>query len=398
MNQIVIEKTEQVRQILREQEVDLWMTFVRETSAGGDPVLPLIYGVTGLTWQSALLFTKNGEKIAIVGRFEAETAQKTGAYTRVLIYDESIKSTLLETLERINPAKIAINFSENDVLADGLSHGMYLNLIELLKGTPFADKLISAEYIISALRGRKTKTEIDRIKAAIDSTMAIYNQAFEQIRPGMTEIEVAKMMQADVERQGFGYAWPKNNNPAVNSGPDSPVGHNAPTDIELKPGHLLHFDFGVKQDDYCADLQRMCYLLRPEETNPPQAVLKGFNTILQAIEAAFKTIKPGVQGIDVDQAARSVVTRAGYPEYKYATGHQVGRLAHDGGGLLGPAWDRYGKTPYLPIEEGQIYTIEPGLMVPGFGYVGLEEDIVVTADGAAFLCPPQKKLILIPAD
>jgi Xaa-Pro aminopeptidase len=62
--------------------------------------------------------------------------------------------------------------------------------------------------------------------------------------------------------------------------------------------------------------------------------------------------------------------------------------------LLGPAWARYGKTPFQPIEVDQVYTIEPGLMVPGYGYVGIEEDILVTEDGAQYLSPPQKTLKL----
>jgi len=297
-------------------------------------------------------------------------------------------------LERLNPQQIAINTSQSDVLADGLTHGMYLNLQAMLQGTPFIDRLISAESLVGSLRGRKSDLEIARIRKAIVSTEEIYTKVFEWIQPGMTEIQVAEMMQAEVIRRGLGFAWPRSNNPAVNSGPDSPVGHNAPTEITIERGHLLHFDFGVREEDYCSDIQRMVYFLKPGESQPPEAVLKAFETEVRAIEAAFKAIHPGSKGVDIDQAARSVVTGAGYPEFKHATGHQVGRLAHDGGAILGPAWDRYGQTPFMPLEVGQVYTLEPSLMVPGFGIIGLEEDIVVTPDGAEYLSPPQTKLNL----
>jgi Xaa-Pro aminopeptidase len=394
MNPIVIEKTDQIANILAEGGLDLWLVFVRETSAAGDPILPLVYGDADLTWQSALLFTPDQQKIAILGRFEIDTAQKVGAFDRVIPYDEDITPILLQELERIQPNQIAVNYSEDDVLADGLTYGLYLTLKRMLAGTPFNDRLVSAEQIISAVRGRKSKTEIERITAAITNTLEIFEETFSKLKPGMNEIEVAQVMQEQVDNRGLGYAWPKNNNPAVNTGPDSPVGHNAPTELVIEPGHLLHFDFGVKQAGYCADIQRMVYFLKPGEKAPPEPVTKGFETVVKAIQAAFEIIRPGVKGIEVDEAARSVVTDAGYPEYKYATGHQLGRLAHDGGGLLGPAWARYGKTPFQPIEAGQVFTIEPGLMVPGYGYVGLEEDILVTEDGAQYLSPPQRTLIL----
>ena len=394
MDPIVIEKTDQIANILAERGMDLWLVFVRETSAGGDPILPLVYGDADLTWQSALLFTPDRQKIAILGRFEVDTAQKIGAFDRVIPYDEDITPILLQELERIQPKQIAVNYSEDDVLADGLTYGLYLTLKRMLAGAPFNDRLVSAEGVISALRGRKSITEIERITAAISITLEIFEITFSKLRPGMREFEVAQIMQKQVDHRGLGYAWPKSNNPAVNTGPDSPVGHNAPTELIIETGHLLHFDFGVKQADYCADIQRMVYFLKPGETTPPEPVIKGFETAIKATQAAFEQIRPGVKGIEVDQAARSVVTDAGYPEYKYATGHQLGRLAHDGGGLLGPAWARYGKTPFQPIEAGQVYTIEPGLMVPGYGYVGLEEDILVTEDGAQYLSPPQKTLIL----
>jgi Xaa-Pro aminopeptidase len=394
MNPIVKEKSDQAIHILKEKGLDLWLTFVRETSAVQDPVLPLIYGDSSLTWQSALIFTASGEKIAIVGRFEVETAQNTGAFDQVIPYDESIQPVLIKEVTRLNPTQIGINISEEDYMADGLTHGMYQILIKMLDTIDYQNRTTSAEYVISALRGRKTPGEIECIQTAIQSTLEIYDFAFSRIKPGMTEITVASLMQAEVARRGLDYAWSKQNNPAVNSGPNSPVGHNAPTKIEIEPGHLLHFDFGVKQADYCADIQRMVYFLKPGEEAPPEPVQKGFDTVIRAIQTAFNLIQPGIPGIEIDAAARAVVTDAGYPEYKYATGHQLGRLAHDGGGLLGPAWDRYGKTPYLPIEAGQVYTIEPGLMVPAYGYVGIEEDILVTEDGAQYLSPPQTQLIL----
>jgi Xaa-Pro aminopeptidase len=78
----------------------------------------------------------------------------------------------------------------------------------------------------------------------------------------------------------------------------------------------------------------------------------------------------------------------------YATGHHLGRTAHDGAGILGPEWERYGDTPNFPVEVGHVYTIEPGIHIPGYGYIGLEEDIVVTNNGAEYLSTPQTELII----
>ncbi|MBN2386615.1 MAG: aminopeptidase P family protein [Anaerolineales bacterium] len=394
MPTLIQEKVAQAIEILGEKDIDLWLTFVRETSAVEDPVLPLIYGRT-LTWHSALILTLTGERIAILGRLESDTARRLEAYSEIVAYDQSIRDDLIRTLERLNPRQIAINTSVNDPSADGLTHGLYTVLTGYLAGTPFADRLVSAEAVIAALRGRKTPAEASRIRQAVDTTEAIYRQTFEYMRPGMTEKQVADFMHDQISTRNLGPAWDWDHCPAVNAGPDSPVGHAAPTEIVLTPGHLVHFDFGVLQEEYCSDIQRMVYLRRSGEIEAPCEVRRGFETIVQAIQEAVKAMKPGMRGVEVDSVARGIVTAAGYPEYLYGTGHSLGRAAHDGGTMLGPLWEKYGQAPQGLLEEGQVYTVEPGLAVPGYGYIGLEEDVIITSDGAEFLSPPQKELVLL---
>ena len=393
MPDLIQEKTLQAVEILRELDIDCWITFVRETPAAGDPILPLIYGAD-LTWQSALIFTRSGERIAILGTLEAETARRTEAYNTILPYDHAFRPALLETLNRLNPAEIAINYSKDDVLADGLAHGLYLLLLQYLEGTPWSSRLISASQIVRALRGRKTRSETERIQSAIRTTSEIFISTFDYAQIGMTESQISDYMHKKLIEYQVSPAWGWDHCPTVNSGPESPVGHVGPSPIPIQPGHILHIDFGVQQNGYCSDIQRVAYFLKPGEKSAPAPVQRGFDTIVNAIQAAVKAMKPGIPGKEVDRIARSVVINAGYPQYPYATGHQLGKLAHDGAGLLGPLWEKYGDTPNYLIEAGQVYTLEPGLAVPGVGYIGLEEDIVVTENGARFLGESQTELIL----
>ena len=205
----------------------------------------------------------------------------------------------------------------------------------------------------------------------------------------MTEMEVADHMHSLMKEYGVDFAWPRENNPAVNSGPNSPVGHNGPTDIKIEPGHLIHFDFGVKYEGYCSDIQRVCYVLREGEIEAPAEVQRGFQTVRMAIEKSREAMQAGVTGNSIDVISREIITDSGYPEYPYALGHQLGRVAHDGGALLGPLWEKYGDSPNQRLEVGQVFTMEPGLPVPGYGYIGLEEDVVMTHEGrGVFLRTP----------
>jgi Xaa-Pro aminopeptidase len=252
---LIQEKANQAIEILKEQNVDMWLTFVRETSGVRDPVLDFLIGSNDLTWQSALIFTRKGGKLAIIGNLEKDAVQQLGVFNEILGYDTAISGLLREAITRLNPDRIAVNTSHNNVHADGLTHAMYEILRGYLKDTPYADRLVSAEPVINALRGRKTPAELARIKRAIEITDEIYQKTFNFIKVGMTEIEVANYIHALIKEYGVGYAWPRGNNPAVNAGPNKVVGHSGPTDIKVEPGHIIHFDFGVKSEDYCSDIQ-----------------------------------------------------------------------------------------------------------------------------------------------
>ncbi len=394
-HRLMREKLDQAVGILNELDIDAWMTFVRETSLSPDPSLELILGMD-MVWQSAFIVTRDGLRAAIVGKHDAENVIQTGGYTRVVPYLQGIREALISTLLEINPRQLALNYSESDVAADGLAHGLMLLLQRYLVDTDLSDRFISAEPVIRALRGRKSPMEIDLIRAAIATTQGIFKKVEEYVRHGMSEKAIADYVHNLVRERHLGTAWDWDYCPTVSAGPDSPIGHAGPQEqYHVGPGMLLHMDFGVKQDEYCADLQRVWYVRREGEDGPPLEVSKAFEAARSALLAGFEALRPGVQGWEVDQAARTALTAQGYPEYPFAFGHHLGRVAHDGATVLGPRWERYGSTPYGVIEAGNVFAIELGVEVKGYGYIGLEENVLVTETGATWLSEPEETLWLL---
>lgn len=393
-NQIIKEKIQQAIEILNEKNIDMWITFVRETKVTKDPMIDMIVGEHS-TWQSAFIINRDGETAAIVGSIEEENIVKTGLYQKVIGYVKSVKEPLLEYINEKKPSNIAINYSKNSVLSDGLTYGMYLLLNDYLEGTEFKNILVSAEEIVSALRGRKSDSELTIMKEAISETLKIFDAVTKFIKPGITEKDVADYVKKIMKEKGFQPAWDEETCPAVFTGPNPASAHSGPTDRKIEKGHLVNMDFGIKYKGYCSDLQRTWYVLRDGETKAPAEVQKGFEVIRDAIQLVADAIKPGVTGVEMDDIARNYITEQGYPEYPHGLGHQVGREVHDGGAGLFPRWERYGNTPYMKLEERQVFTIEPRLPVEGYGVSTIEEEVVITKDGCEFLSPPQKELILI---
>jgi len=391
---LIKEKIEQAIGILKEFSIDCWITFTRESAINGDPTLPFLVP-SDLTWHSALIITKEGDTRAIVGLYDKKMVEDTGAYNTVIGYIEGIKKPLTEYLRDLNPASIAVNYSMGSEIADGLTHGMYLTIYEILSEMNYQDRLVSAEKIISALRQRKTKSEIQYINMAIRQTEKIFRKVAKYIQPGMSEEQVAQFMRLEVGKAGLELAWDPQVCPAVFSGPDTAVAHYHPTKRTIKPGHILNMDFGVKVHHYCSDLQRTMYILKPGEKKAPTEVQQGFDAIVDSIERSRSAMKPGVRGIEIDSISRQVLKEHGYKDFPHALGHQVGRHAHDGTALLGPAWEKYAQKPYHPLEQGMVFTLEPRLTVHGFGVATIENMVVVTTTGTEYLSTPQKKLILI---
>jgi len=393
------EKLAQAAPLVKAADLDVWLTFARETAESGDPVLPLILE-GGLTWQSALLVYPSGRRAAIVGNYDADPIMASGDWTEVVPYVQGIREALLDELENwiadraVGGVRIGVNFSADDDKADGLTHGMFLNLERMFAGTRFAGSLVSAAAVTSRLRAQKTPSEVAAMRRAIDETYRLFDEIAQFARIGVDEKSIQEHVHSLIDSRGLGYGWARSGNPIVNSGPNSMVGHGIPSrEITLQPGHIFHIDLGVIRDGYSSDIQRCWYVSAGEDV--PADVLDAMAAVNGAISAGAAVLRPGVAGWEVDAAARSFLVSQGYPEYMHALGHQVGRLAHDGGSLLGPRWDRYGNSPITPIEENEVYTLELGVMVEGRGYLGLEEMVRVTESGIEWLTNRQLSMPVI---
>jgi len=391
---IIKEKLEQAVEILKRENVDCWITFVRETQINGDPVLPFLVPAA-LTWHSAIIITPDDQKYAIVGKYDVEMIKETKAYDDVIGYISDFKAPLIQLLKQINPKKIAVNYSIDSEICDGLTHGMYLILYNILKEMGLENNMISAENIVSSLREQKSQTEIEIMKKAVDIADEILKDTADFIKSGVTEIDIAEFIRNEVKKRGLTVAWEPAVCPSVFTGPDTAEAHFRPTKRKVEKGHLINIDFGVRYKNYTSDIQRMYYVVKDNENNLPEPVQKGFDVIKTAIRKAKDMMKPGVVGYDIDKIAREYIVNNGYGEFPHALGHQVGIFDHDGTALLGPDWEKYAQKPFKPLKENMIFTIEPRLNIPGYGIMSIEEMVIVKKDRAEWFSNPQEDIYII---
>ncbi len=389
------EKVKIAIDVLKEKDIDMWIIAGQESATNSEPILSIMSDAEfiGLT---ACIFNKDGTTAAICTPIDKNGYIHHGVFDEVIEFPLSFTDTLASYILKKGPNKIALDYSLENPSADGLTLGMYMTLKEAFTKAGFDGEVISSEDIIVDVRGIKTEDELAKIKKACEEAEKIFIDAKTVIKVGANCKDVYAFFQREVERKGYDYSWPKSCDPGVFSGADCPGGHMGAPDHLISYGDVVNIDFGIRIDGYSCDLQRMYYVLRPDEDKAPDDIIEDFNVVRDAIKLAAKALKPGVTGIEVDTVAREYIVNKGYPSWNAALGHQLGQVAHDGGPLLGPAKPRYDRDELIrtPLKKNMVFTLEPGIPTRA-GRIGLEEDVVVKDEGAEFIVPPQEELYLI---
>jgi len=238
-------------------------------------------------------------------------------------------------------------------------------------------ELVPAKSWIELLRMIKDRDEIDRTRRACEMARRTLEVVRATLMPEMTELEVA----ADLEYQARRFGGKCMSFPSIVAvGPRSALPHASPTSQRLATDDFLLIDWGVNEGLYMSDLTR---ILVTGKISPK--LRKVYELVLKAQLAGIKAIRPGVTCETVDDAARKVITKAGYgKQFGHGLGHGTGLEIHEAPRLAG------GQETVL--KPGMIVTVEPGIYLPGWGGVRIEDDILVTRDGYEVLSSVPKEL------
>ena len=252
--------------------------------------------------------------------------------------------------------------------------------LELLKRYAPGLTTTHAEPILMALRAVKDAGEIASLERAIAVAERAMERLIPQIEIGMTEKQVAAMLtQFQLEEGADAIAF----GPIVSAGPNGASPHAVPTERPLQTGDLLVIDWGCLVDGYPSDITRT-FAVGPIDTE----LRRVYETVKLANLQGVSISRPGATGQDVDRAAREVIDDAGYSEYFiHRTGHGLGVETHE------PPFMMEANTE--PLVVGNVFTVEPGIYLPGRGGVRIEDDVVITADGHRVLTTFPRELISV---
>lgn len=238
--------------------------------------------------------------------------------------------------------------------------------------------LVPTEKVVESLTVIKDQAEAEKIKKAAEITDLVFSEILDFIKPGERELDLAA--EIEYRMKGFGSSTPYYET-IVASGKRSALPHGVASDKKIQRGDFVTMDFGAVVDGYTADLTRTIIV---GKANKRQNEV--YNIVQRAQRHATTQVKPKMKACDLDKTAREIIKRSGYAEYfGHGLGHGIGLLIHDNPPI--------NPTNQQLLEPGMVITIEPGIYIPNWGGVRIEDDVLITQKGYEVLTTSEKNLI-----
>lgn len=233
---------------------------------------------------------------------------------------------------------------------------------------------------VDTLRMQKTESELARIRAACCATEECLEKLLTLVKPGVTEQQLVWAFEDMLRPLDATFAF----SPIIVGGPRTARPHATPGKRAFEIGDFITFDIGIRLNGYCSDITRTVVLGKASVKQREY-----YQQLLKAQMACINTIKPGMNGKEIDGLAREILNEKDLGQFfGHGLGHGLGALVHDTG--------RLSSLVSQNIEVGQVWTIEPGFYIDGFGGARIEDDIVITSEGCESLTSFPKHLIELP--
>ncbi|MGY3814989.1 aminopeptidase P family protein [Globicatella sulfidifaciens] len=300
-------------------------------------------------------------------RYNTQAAEQAKGF-EIIIHKNGAFNAVAEIIEQENIQSVAIE-------ADEMNVATYLKLKDL-----FDAEMIETELLLETIRSVKSEDEIKIIKEACEITDQAFEHILTFIKPGVTEIEVANELERFLKSKG---ASAMSFDTIVASGLRSAMPHGVASDKVIEEGDVVTLDFGCYYHGYSSDMTRTIAVGHIE---PKMEEI--YHIVLEAHERVNRAAKAGMTGKELDAVARDYITEKGYgPAFGHSTGHGLGLDVHEQPGI--------NFRNEQPLLVNQVITNEPGIYVEGLGGVRIEDDLVITEDGAYGLNRSPKNLIIL---
>ena len=310
----------------------------------------------------ALLITEKDLVLATDSRFEIQAGEEAPLF-EIVCYKKGLEKELPSLLRRLGIRRPGFESIR-------LSYMKHLLIMDALKKDNLNIDLVAVHNIVENLRLIKDEDEIKTMKKSLSIAEAAFKKVSAIIMPGMSEHDTAWLMEKELREHGAdALAFPV----ICASGPNSAMPHAIPGKRKFVKGEPLLFDWGARLNGYCSDISRTILIGKPDKT-----YIKVYNTVLEAQQKAILAIKPGMNAKDVDAVARSHIKDMGFGDrFGHGLGHGIGLAVHES-----PKISPFGDAI---LEPNMVFTVEPGIYIPGWGGVRIENMVVVREDGADVL-------------